>query len=90
MIQNLRIILMLKSKLPNAISLNNQKKPKTVLNTDNAMPFQIDYERLAELLAPKIFELQQQQQKVSAYSAYNCEVTDTNIDWSKPAKSYSH
>jgi hypothetical protein len=53
----------------------------------NAMPFQFDYEKLAELLAPKIFELQQQHQKVSAYS---CEVTDTNIDWSKPAKSYSH
>jgi hypothetical protein len=56
MIQNLRIILMLKSKLPNAISLNNQKKPKTVLNTDNAMPFpQFEYEKLAELFVPKYF-----------------------------------
>ena len=54
---------------------------------EKPMPFQIDYEKLAELLAPKIFELQQQHQKVSAYSY---EVTDTNIDWSKPAKSYSH
>ena len=54
---------------------------------EKPMPFQIDYEKLAELLAPKIFELQQQQKKVSAYS---CEVTDTNIDWSKPANSYSH
>ena len=59
----------------------SEVKEKMVNSTNsNQIPFhEIDYEKLAEYLAPKIVELQKKQSSVGALS-----YIDTNIDWSKP------
>ena len=59
----------------------SEVKEKMVNSTNsNQIPFhEIDHDKLAEYLAPKIVELQKKQSSVGALS-----YIDTNIDWSKP------
>ena len=71
-------------ELDEPLQTSEVKEEMVVSTNSNQIPFhEIDYDKLAEYLAPKIVELQKKQSSVGALS-----YIDTNIDWSKP-KTYT-